>query len=170
MDSQKLLCGGYLPVFITKNIMWQRFSLRHYTADIIMSQYIFFNEDYSVLICKTHQHAIPSKYITRHFLEEHGLSFSLRQIIQTYASQYTVKEAAELTYHSERIQPIPYLKIVDGFQCQYESCNKIHITVDSMKRHCRATHDWKAKDGERGFKRERKHSIRALANGMTLGI
>ena len=114
-----------------------------------MSGYVSFNCEYNVLICKVHQHAIPSRYITRHFLEEHDVSLSIRQGIQEYASQYTIAEGTELSYPTRRIQPIPYLKIINGFQCRYEVCGKIMGTLESMKRHCRLTHDWKSKDGEK---------------------
>ena len=113
-----------------------------------MSEYIFFNREYNVLICKAHQHAISSRYVTRHFLQEHDISLSGRQAIQAYASQYVVTEAAELLYSSERIPPIPYLRIINGFQCQYDMCTKIQGTLDSMKRHCRMEHSWKSKNGE----------------------
>ena len=113
-----------------------------------MSGYIFFNSDYNVLICKAHQHAIPSRYITRHFLEEHDVSLSVRQAIQVYASQYMIVEPTAIVYSSEPIQPIPYLRIINGYQCQYNTCEKILGTLDSMKRHCQVEHNWKSRDGE----------------------
>ena len=112
-----------------------------------MSAYIFFNKDNNVFICKVHQHAISAKYMRRHFLKEHDLSLSVRQAIQAYSSQYTITEAAELTYSRERVQPIPYLRIINGFQCQYDMCEKILGTLDSMRRHCRVEHNWKSNDG-----------------------
>lgn len=48
-----------------------------------MSAHIFFNQEYNVLICKTHQHAISPRYITRHFLEEYEVSLSVRQANST---------------------------------------------------------------------------------------
>jgi hypothetical protein len=114
-----------------------------------MSAYIFLNTEHNVLICKIHQHAIHPRYITRHFLEEHELSFAVRQSIQEYVAQYVVTEASDLVYSAERSQPIPYLKVINGFQCQYDACSKILGTLDSMKRHCRMDHHWKSKDGAR---------------------
>src|SRR5438045_8079764 len=103
-----------------------------------MSAYIFFNKDNNVFICKVHQHAISAKYMTRHFLKEHDLSLSIRQAIQAYSSQYTITEAAELTYSSERVQPIPYLRIINGFECQYDMYETILGQFDSTSTHCRA--------------------------------
>src|SRR5437763_16404595 len=116
-----LMCGGQGLIFTMKTITWQdtshctrEFSSTHHSSTSIMSTHIF-NQKYNVLICKTHQHAISLRYITRHFLEEHNVSGSVRQAIQAYASQYMAREAAELLYSSERIQPIPYLRIINGF-------------------------------------------------------
>jgi hypothetical protein len=117
-----------------------------------MSVYLFYNNDYNVLICKQHQCALSSKSLTRHFLEEHEPNLSIQQSIHNYAEQYIVTKAADLTYSSETIYPIPYLSIVDGFQCQYEPCDKILSTLASMKVHCRVDHGWKAKDEERWVK------------------
>jgi hypothetical protein len=101
-----------------------------------MTGYIVFNNEYNVLICKEHQHAIPAKMLTRHFLEKHELNHSVRQNIQAYASQYAITTAADLAYPSTstRIDPIPYLKIIDGFQCQHDGCNRILGSLEMIKR------------------------------------
>src|SRR5437763_16037586 len=117
-----------------------------------MSMYLFYNNNYNVLICKTHQCTLSSKSLIRHFLEEHDLNLSIRQSIHNYVEMYTVTKAADLIYSSETIYPVPYLSIVDGFQCQYEPCHKILSTLASMKAHCRFNHEWKAKDEEHWVK------------------
>lgn len=116
-----------------------------------MNAYLVYNTEYNVLICKSHQHAIAPKYITRHFLKEHDVSFTVRQNIHEFAEQFfsRVKKAEDLEYTEGKIQPIPYLRIVDGFQCQYDTCGKIQGTLDSVKKHCWAEHNWKSKDGDR---------------------
>ena len=114
-----------------------------------MSHHVVFNNEYNVLICKEHQSAIPSTYVARHFQEEHDLNLVTRQAIQNYAFGYTFTEPMDLVYSNEKISPIPYLKIVDGFQCLYEPCTKIYGTIRAVKEHCRAGHSWKAKDGKR---------------------
>jgi hypothetical protein len=106
-----------------------------------------------VLLVMTHSCNIRStnqRSFGRHFLAEHDLSGSIRQAIQAYASQYTITEASELVYWTERVQPIPYLKIIDGFECVYDGCGEVLGTLESMKRHCRMVHEWKgSRDGER---------------------
>jgi len=103
----------------------------------IMSRYIFFNSEYNVLICKLHQYAVSSKYLAPHFFREHDLKLSIRQSIQAYMAHFTSTEGAALTYSNEKIIPVSYLKIIDGYQCQYDICNKILGTLNTMKDHCR---------------------------------
>jgi hypothetical protein len=112
-----------------------------------MNAYVYFNQEHNVLICKVHQYAVSSKYLARHFLEEHDLDIKVRQGIINYASQFNLVEPSELSYSLEKVVPVPYLSIITGFQCQYGTCNKILGTLKSTQKHCKLDHDWKAKDG-----------------------
>ena len=116
---------------------------------INMSAYLFFNQEHNLLLCKVHQCAVPSKFIYRHFLDEHDLDLKVRQEIINYASQFCTAEASELVYSPHNVLPVPYLSVVDGFICQYKECNKVLGTLASMKWHCKVDHLWKAKDGEK---------------------
>jgi hypothetical protein len=115
---------------------------------ITMSAYLFFNQEHHVLICKVHQYAISSKFLARHFLEEHDLDMTVRQEITSYGSQFQTMEASQLTYSIEKVVPVPYLSIVTAFQCQYETCKKVVGSLYTIKQHCRLEHDWKARDGD----------------------
>ena len=112
-----------------------------------MSAYIHFNQEQNVLICKVHQYAVSSKLLAHHFLEEHDLDIKIRQKIINYASQFTTAEPSQLLYSPEKVIPVPYLSIITGFQCQYKMCNKVLGTLNSVQKHCKLDHDWKAKDG-----------------------
>ena len=57
-------------------------------------------------------------------------------------------EAIELTYSTQKMIPILYLKIVEGYQCQYESYDKILSTSDFIKKHSRLEYKWIAKNKE----------------------
>ena len=113
----------------------------------IMNAYVHFNHEHNVLICKVHQYAVSSKYLARHFLEEHDLDIKVRQGLINYASQFTTVEPSQLSYSQDKVIPVPYLSIITGFQCQYGTCNKVLGTLNSMQKHCKLEHDWKAKDG-----------------------
>lgn len=113
-----------------------------------MNKHVVYNSHYRVLICKTHQYALTSESLTRHFRDEHKeLSLETRQEIIKYAFTLNIAEVESLLYLNDRVTPIPYLKIVEGYECQYETCRKILGTLESMKKHCRQDHEWKAKNG-----------------------
>ena len=133
-------CWVNIPPFLIHPL----FSHQHET--FIMSAYLFYNNNYNVLICKIHQCTLFLKSLTWHFLKEHDLNLFIWQSIYNYVEHYTVTKAADLTYSSETIYPIPYLSIINGFQCQYEPCHKILGTLASMKVHCCFDHEWKAKN------------------------
>ena len=114
-----------------------------------MSAYLFFNQEQHVLICKEHQYAVSSKFLSRHLLEEHDLDISVRQDIIQYASQFTTTEASQLIYSIEKVAPVSYLSTIVGFQCQYNMCHKVLGTLQSVQKHCKHYHDWKSKDGEK---------------------
>ena len=115
----------------------------------IMSAYLFFNQEHKVLICKAHQYAVSSKFIYRHFLDEHDLDISVRQDIIQYGSQFTTADPSQLIYSTEKVIPVPYLSTIMGFQCQYDMCHKVLGTLHSVQKHCKLDHDWKAKDGHK---------------------
>jgi hypothetical protein len=112
-----------------------------------MNTYVHFNKEHNVLICKVHQCVVSSKFLYRHFLNEHDLDLKVRQAIITYASQFSTAEPSQILYSPEKIVPVPYLSIITGFQCQYKRCDKVLGTLTSVKHHCKVDHDWKAKDG-----------------------
>ena len=118
---------------------------------INMNAYIVYNSEYNVLICKEHECAISAEFLTRHFRMKHDISLERRQEILAYASQFTPTKPTDLMYTREKIIPIPYLRIIDGYQCNYDECDMILGTLSTIKKHCRQNHEWKAKDGECWF-------------------
>ena len=114
-----------------------------------MNTYVTYNDDHKVLICKQHQCAVSLKYLSRHLLDSHNLSLKERQDILAYASQFIIVEPKELTYSINSVNPIPYLRIIQAYRCEYESCNVICGTLDTVKEHCKRKHIWKIKDGVR---------------------
>jgi len=114
---------------------------------IIMSAYLFFNQEHHVLICKVHQYAVSSKFLAHHFLEEHDLDINVRHEITMYTSQFHTVEASQLAYSADKVVPVPHLNIVSAFQCQNETCRKVVGSLYSIKNHCRSEHGWKAKNG-----------------------
>ena len=111
-----------------------------------MNSYVVYNDEYKVVICKIHECAISSKSIISHFRDEHNIPLEKRQEIVDYVSTKVIIEADQLNCSINAITPIPYLKIVNGHQCQYDDCLLILGTIESIKKHCKHAHAWKAKD------------------------
>jgi Orsellinic acid/F9775 biosynthesis cluster protein D len=109
--------------------------------------YVFYDSQHEVLLCKYHQCAITMKSLVIHFRDKHDITKEARQKIIDYASKISIKEARELTYSTEKINPIPYLKVIEGYSCEYSGCDLICGTLESVKHHCKLVHEWKAKDG-----------------------
>jgi hypothetical protein len=112
----------------------------------VMNGYFVYNSEHRVLICKQHQYCVSRSSVPRHLLQEHDISITVRQEIISYVEQFATAE--EITYSADKVIPIPYLRTITGFQCQYDTCHKILGTLQSVKKHCRLEHAWKAKDGE----------------------
>jgi hypothetical protein len=113
----------------------------------VMTDYLLYNTQYQVLICKEHQCGIQNKWITRHFREEHpGLSLQTRQEIFNYSSQFSVVDSEALTYSEGSVPAIIGLKVADGFRCDYDQCKVILGTEHSIKWHCNRVHAWKGMD------------------------
>ena len=134
--------------------MWSRIFLRHQilridsTVTDIMNNnvYVVYNNQYKVLICKHHEYAVTAKSIVCHFREKHDLTKEAWQEIINYASQYTIIDAKNLSHPMTTIAPIPYLKIIEGYSCEYHG-DTICGTFDSVKQHCKQDHEWKVKEG-----------------------
>lgn len=120
----------------------------HINYLVIMNAYIVYDAEYNILICKEHGCAISTEFLTRHFRTEHDITLERRQEILAYASHFTPTKPAEFTYTRDKRVPVPYLKIIEGYQCDYNGCDLVLGTLESIKKHCRADHAWKAKDGE----------------------
>jgi len=114
-----------------------------------MTSYIVYNAEYNVLICKEHECAISAEFLSRHFRAEHDISLQRRQEIAEYASHYTPTKPSAMVYPRTKVMPVPYLRIINAFHCGYDECNVIYITVGTIKKHCRVSHGWTIKDGQR---------------------
>jgi hypothetical protein len=116
----------------------------------IMNGYVIYNEQHKVLICKHHQCAILSEGLTRHFREDHpDLSLETRQEIFNYASNLSITKPDSLDHPNEKVMPLMGLKVIQGFCCEYEHCEVVCGTVESVKKHCKLNHAWKGQDGRK---------------------
>src|SRR5579862_6542973 len=126
-----------------------QFVIKNVYITSIMTGYVVYNSQYQVIICKEHQYAISTKSLISHFRDKHDLDRATRQAINDYVSQFTITEAKNLTYSASRVNSIPYLNVIQGYQCEYNTCDIICGTLDTMKEHCKRQHLWKSQHGIR---------------------
>jgi hypothetical protein len=114
----------------------------HVTTMFTMNDYVTYNTEYKVLICRQHKYGISPDGILRHFRNFHkAVPLATRKAINDYSK--TLDLAAPTTPH-EPIQPVEGLTIVKGFKCSYDGCSELRGTEMSIKQHCWETHEWKA--------------------------
>jgi len=101
-----------------------------------MTLYILYNDEYQVLICRQHKHAIPLKSIEKHFRDKHhGITLSARHEIMDYATSVLLHEPKDVVIPLEIIAPIHGLEIQRGYACGFDGCKVIQGTWDSIKKH-----------------------------------
>ena len=123
------------------------FSTTTTTSAVTMDQYVAYNADYKVLICRQHKYAIPPDWVLRHFRESHTIPLATRQLIGDYSQTLELVMPENVATPATPAQCIEGLTLVNGFQCQYEGCIELRSTERSMKEHCRGKHEWKARIG-----------------------
>jgi hypothetical protein len=113
-----------------------------------MNDYVTYNADYKVLICRSHRYGIAPDFIERHLRQYHkGIPLPTRQTIVDYSKTLDLAAPEDIEIPSEAGQPIKELSIVDGFQCVYDDCSELCGTYGSMKEHCKRNHGWLAAAG-----------------------
>jgi len=113
-----------------------------------MNDYVIYNAEYQVLICRQHGYCIPPEGITRHFRRLHGaIPVQTRQAIIDYSKTLNLLAPEEVATEREMQPPVSGLHSVAGFQCRYDGCMELRSTEVSIKQHCRETHEWKVMVG-----------------------
>jgi hypothetical protein len=120
----------------------------HFTITNTMDQYVIYNREYQVLICRQHKYAIPPDRMFRHLQDFHmAIPLATRQVISDYSTSVNLVTPENITMPNEPVQCIDGLSIVNGFECQHDGCAELCGTERSIKEHCRRIHEWKAKTG-----------------------
>jgi hypothetical protein len=106
--------------------------------DGTLNQYIIYNSEYQVLICREHQCGITPSYIGRHFRNDHkNVPLTVCQNTVSGITALEVCVPENVTEVTETILPIPGLEIVNGYRCMAMGCGFLGGTLGSIKRHCR---------------------------------
>jgi hypothetical protein len=84
-------------------------------------------------------------WITRHFQDSHqGILLATRKAIVEYSQRVDLAMQENVVIPVLLVESITGLKIIHGFQCQYEECSELCGTEGSMWKHYRITHKWVA--------------------------
>jgi Orsellinic acid/F9775 biosynthesis cluster protein D len=125
-----------------------KFSPTPTTPAMTVPDYVAYNAEYKVLICRSHKYAIAPDYIARHLRDSHkGISLQTRQAIVDYSKTLELAAPEDITMSSNPVQYIKDLTIVNGFQCVYDGCLELRSTEGSMKEHCKKKHRWLTAEG-----------------------
>jgi len=108
-----------------------------------MEEYIIYNSEYHVLICRQHGYAIPPNGIVRHFRQLHkAIPLSTRQAIVQHIKSLDLYEPDKVVIPHDIIEPILHLTLLQGVKCQFDKCNELRGTENSMVYHCKVAHQW----------------------------
>ena len=107
-----------------------------------MNNYIIYNIQNHVLICRQHGYRIAPDYITRHFRKFHK-----ETLLETCNEISLYVKTLELWMPKEVITRhnglfIEELTVTTGFQCQYQGCQELCSSETSMEKHCHKAHYW----------------------------
>jgi hypothetical protein len=113
-----------------------------------VNDYVTYNAEYKVLVCRSHKFGIAPDYVERHLRESHkGIPLETRQAIVDYSGTLDLAAPGDIAIPSETVQPINELCIIDGFRCMYDGCSELRGTNGSMKEHCKRDHGWVSATG-----------------------
>jgi Orsellinic acid/F9775 biosynthesis cluster protein D len=113
-----------------------------------MNDYVTYNAEYRVLICRSHKYGITPDYILRHFRDHHkGIPLQTQETIVDYSKALDLAAPEDIGIPSEAVEPIKELCMTEGFQCGYDGCSELRGTYGSMKEHCKRVHEWLSATG-----------------------
>jgi len=109
-----------------------------------MEQYIIYNEEYHMIICKSCGYAIKSDWIERHLRQKYKeLEIKVRKELAVYVKG--LKQSTTVITPSDGCQAITGLHVKKGYEC--EDCQYLCPELSSMQEHCKRNHDWKKATG-----------------------
>jgi len=107
-----------------------------------MNDYVVYNIKNHILICRQHGYAIQCDGVGRHFRTFHkSTSLQTRNALTEYAKSLDLWDVDRvLNNHDGSF--IEGLTVDNGYKCQYEVCQQLRGTVDSIRKHCNDAHSW----------------------------
>lgn len=120
-----------------------------------MNNYVTYNSEYKVLICRQHKYCISPDGILRHFRNFHkAVPLATRKAIGDYSKTLDLAALTDIATPHAPVQPVEGLTIVNGFKCSYEGCSVLRGTEMSIKQHCKEIHEWRTGTGDMWMNQE----------------
>jgi hypothetical protein len=92
-----------------------KFSPQH-DKILTMDQYITYDVEYKVLICRQHKYAIPPDTILCHFRQSHkGIPLPTHQAISNYSKTVNLASPKDVAMPLVPVKAIKHLKMFNGF-------------------------------------------------------
>jgi len=119
-----------------------------YNKIIMSKQYIKYEPQLRVMICRLCTEGITKNGIAWHYREHHkNMSLQIRKDVVKYCNDFDVCTKKEFQYPKTIITCIEDRIIERGFRCLYTNCNHACICSSSMEEHCKMKHDWMTSKG-----------------------
>ncbi len=98
--------------------------------------------NYKVVICIPCGHCImPPPHTVRHFRDMHSnWPIKARKALAKFINELCLVEPESLTYSGQSVPPVPYLPILDGWNCL--RCEYSCVSEGTMQTHSNTTHRW----------------------------
>lgn len=118
-------------------------------VEVALEEYVDYNAQYRVVICKKCKHCIkPPPGDKRHLKCFHQeWSLSLRKKILQYIAQFHLATPSEVVLPRPKCPPILGLEVSNGWCC--EECRYCCISDVNMQQHSKEMHKWIAAKGKR---------------------
>lgn len=131
-----------------------------------MSDYITYEAQLRIMICRLCPIAVMKNGIAWHYREHHkNLSLHARKELVKYCNNFNLCEMNELQYPNTIIRCIEELGVTEGLRCSYDGCNYACIEPRSMEEHCGPCHGWTMSKGTTAMIRT-SNSYRSYVDGM----
>src|SRR5436305_10928904 len=105
----------------------------------IIEEYIIYDKNHHIFICRHHGFAVSFDHIQRHFREFHkAISIEIHNQLIQYENSLFFKKSEEILTPSSQTKLIIDLKlIIDEYMCQFQSCFQCVSALDTVRKSMR---------------------------------
>src|SRR5437667_11291617 len=98
-----------------------------------MDQYVTYNNDYHVLICRQHAFGLSPDYVERHFQEsQQTIPIEIRKKIVHYSKTLDLWQSERVNNIAPTFVPIQGLHIISGLKYDYFDCKELRADFAAL--------------------------------------